>query len=103
MALLPKAPGLRIENVASDAYTVSLTIASTSPRPRWVWVCPVSTDCSPLMQIETHGEVRGGGEVDQLGLLAPGELSHKLGFPSKEGIITGYLRFWLCLANPETP
>ncbi len=59
MALLPKAPGLRIENVASDAYTVSLTIASTSPRPRWVWVCPVSTDCLPL----NYNASYNGGKV----------------------------------------
>ncbi len=31
MTLLPKAPGLRLENVAIDACAISLTVASTSP------------------------------------------------------------------------
>lgn len=37
MTLLPKVPGLQLENVAIDAKTVSLSVASTRPSAS----CPV--------------------------------------------------------------
>lgn len=41
MSLLPKVPGLKLENAAIDADTVSLTLASTSvPVACPVWALP---------------------------------------------------------------
>jgi transposase len=67
MTLLPESPGLRLENVAIDAETVSLSVASTRPSA----ACPVCENSSDRLHshyLRTVTDLPWGGRCVRLSL-----------------------------------